>query len=251
MNVLILEDEPAAAQRLSKLLTSLEREIEVVDILDSIESSVEWLTEHQHPNLVIMDIHLADGLSFEILKQIKLDCPILFTTAYDQYAIQAFKLNSIDYLLKPVKLRELRDAIYKFEHQYSMQINYDRLIRLIQDKEQSDRRLMIKIGQSIKVIHFKDVAYFHTMNKLNFVHLFSGRRYPVDLSLEKIEMLIPGIQFFRVNRQYIINLNAIHEMLTYSKSRVKIILGPGNEESTIVSAERAPDFRKWLSGEKT
>jgi two-component system LytT family response regulator len=132
-----------------------------------------------------------------------------------------------------------------------MQINYDRLIRLIQDKEQSDRRLMIKIGQSIKVIHFKDVAYFHTMNKLNFVHLFSGRRYPVDLSLEKIEMLVPGIQFFRVNRQYIINLNAIHEMLTYSKSRVKISLGPGNEESTIVSAERAPDFRKWLSGEKT
>jgi len=249
MKIVILEDEPAAAQRISKLLVSLDEGIEVIEIMDSIESSVDWFINHRHPDLVVMDIHLADGLSFEILKEIELDCPILFTTAYDQYAIQAFKLNSIDYLLKPVKLHELKIAIEKFKNHYSSRVNYTRLIDLLEERGQPERRIVIKIGQSIKMIHFKNVAFFHTAHKLNYAHLFSGRKYPVDLSLDRIEELVPSHQFFRVNRQYIINLEAIHEMLSYSKSRVKIVLDKSGDLSTVVSAERALAFKKWLSGD--
>ncbi|HKK78037.1 MAG: response regulator [Bacteroidetes bacterium] len=251
MNVLIIEDEEAAARRLEKLVLGLEAQTTVLAKLDSIESVLNWLEQHELPDLVFMDIHLADGSSFEVFNHVKIDCPIIFTTAYDQYAIQAFRVNAVDYLLKPIKREELRAALDKYQRQSQPQttFNYQQLAQSIKE-DPYNRRFLIRIGQNIKVVDANDAAYFYTEDKITFVVTHDGKRYPLDHSLEKLEEMLDPRRFFRVNRQVILGLEAIREMYAYSKSRVKVELEPPADMDIIVSTERSPHFKKWLTGEE-
>jgi DNA-binding LytR/AlgR family response regulator len=251
MKLLIIEDEPASAQRLKKMVEEIEPEVVVLDIVDSISSSVEWFKTHTEPDLVLSDIHLADGLSFEIFKQVSLACPVIFTTAYDQYAIQAFKVNSIDYLLKPIKKTDLADAIRKFKKMKpsTAQIDLSQLAALI-GKEQKEylKRLVIRIGQQIKVVEIKDIAYFYIDEKIVFGVAFNKDRHPMDLSLDQLEKQLDPDRFFRINRGFVISLESIETMITYSKARIKIKLKPPCELESITSTERSAEFREWLKG---
>lgn len=249
MKVLIIEDEAAAVRRLEKLLLELDETIQIVGKLDSIESSLQWLDQNTLPDIVFLDIHLADGSSFEILNHFNLNRPIIFTTAYDKYAIQAFKVNAIDYLLKPIKRQDLARALDKFKTQQKGDFDYQKLRETVSGNIKS-KRFLIRIGQNLRVVDLKEVAYFYTENRITFLVTKKGKRYPLDNSLEKLEETIDAQSFFRINRQFIINIDAIQEMYAYSKSRVKIELNPTCALETIVSTERSPYFKKWLLGDR-
>ena len=249
MKILIIEDESAAVRRLRKMLVEIMPEVDIVEDLDSIKTSIAWLESNPLPDLIFMDIQLADGESFEIFNHVEVTIPVIFITAFDQYAIEAFKVNAIAYLLKPLKQQELAAAIEKHQKQQERtQFNYQSLAGKLR-KEQYDRRFLIRIGQNLKMVDIKEIAYFYTQDKITFLITFAGKRYPIDFSLEKLEEIIDPALFFRINRQFIIHLKAIGEMYTYSKSRVKIDLIPHCEITTIASTERSPHFKKWLTGE--
>ncbi len=250
MRILIIEDEERAAKRLAKLITELDNSIEVLAQLDSVESVVEWYTFNDVPELLFMDIHLADGSAFEIFNQIKISQPIIFTTAYDEYAIQAFKVNAIDYLLKPIKKEEVKTAIEKYKSSQSQNnFNYEDLAKHLQNREAKKlKRFLIRVGQTLKTVEVNDVAYFYTEDKITFLISNEGKRYPIDYSLEKLEEELDNEIFFRINRQFIVRVSAITKMVTVSKSRVKLYLEPCSAE-TIVSTERSGKFKKWLVGE--
>ncbi|NNC95389.1 MAG: response regulator transcription factor [Chitinophagales bacterium] len=252
MKILIIEDEPAAAKRLHNLIESLDKEYEVIEITDSIEGSIKFFNSSEvQPDLIISDIHLADGSSFEIFKELKIEVPVVFVTAYDQYAIDAFKVNSIDYLLKPVKKSELEESINKFKKLSKMSstpaVDLTALIAMI-NKDEHPKRLVVRYGQNLKAVNIVDVAFFHTENKIVFLTNFNGEKYAVDQTLEELESMIDHNIFFRINRQFIININAIEKMISFSKSRVKLILKPKVEFEVIVSVDRSPHFKKWLTG---
>ncbi len=249
MRILIIEDEDAAARRLQKLVKEIVPEAELEGQLDSVEGVLNWMQGNEMPDLIFMDIHLADGSSFEVFNHVEVERPVIFTTAYDQYAIQAFKVNTIDYLLKPIKRQELEKAIEKYRKwQGGAQVDYAHLARTLQG-EQYNKRFLIRIGQSIRVVEMKEAAYFYTESKITFVVTREGKRYPLDYSLENLEEMADPQSFFRINRQFIVNIEAIKEMYAYSKSRVKVQLEPQCELETIVSTERSPHFKKWLVGE--
>ena len=249
MKVLIIEDEITAARRLKNLVTKINPDIEIVDQLDSIEGVLNWLQNNELPDLIFMDIHLADGSSFEIFNHAEIEKPVIFTTAYDVYAIQAFQVNAVDYLLKPIKEDQLRAALEKY-HKYHKEskIDYQKVVRSLQQPS-DEKRFLIRLGHSIKLVEIKDVAYFYTKDKITFLITNAGKRYPIDYSLEKLDEIVNSKKFFRINRQFIINIDAIKEMLSYSKSRVKIELNPHCDLETIVSTERSPVFKKWLLGD--
>lgn len=253
MNVLIIEDENAAARRLEKLLGELAPEAVVLDRLDSVEAAVLWLQNNPQPDLMLLDIHLADGSSFEIFDHVTVTCPVIFTTAYDEYALRAFKVNAVDYLLKPIKPNELAAALEKTRRlSNTVAPDYAPLLDMLRKQEGSRylRRMLIRFSNSIKLVDMSDAAYFYTKDKITFlVSRSTGKRFPVDYPLDKLEgMLDPGV-FFRINRQFIINVEAIKEMHPYSKSRVKVVLEPGTDQDTIVSTERSAEFKRWLVGE--
>jgi DNA-binding LytR/AlgR family response regulator len=250
MNLLIIEDEPASAQRLKKMAEEIDPGVKVLEILDSISSSVVWFKAHLAPDLVLMDIHLADGLSFEIFKKAEVSCPVIFTTAYDQYAIQAFKVNSIDYLLKPIKKTELADAFRKMQRiAPAGPDNYLALMNTLMSKEKEYlKRLVIRIGQQLKILDIKELAYFYIDEKIVFSVNVKGDRYPVDLSLDQLEEQLDPGRFFRINRAFIISMESIDAMYTYSKARIKIKLKPPCDLETITSTERSAGFREWLKG---
>ena len=249
MKTLIIEDEAAAIRRLTKLIQEIDANIEVVADLDSIETSLNWLENNPMPDLVFMDIHLADGSSFEIFNHAQIVKPIIFTTAYDQYAIQAFRVNAIDYLLKPIKKAELEQAIKKYQNlQQPKGFDYQKLANAV-NRDEYNKRFLIRFGQQIRVVEFRDAAYFYTQDKITFVVTKERKRYPLDHSLEKLEEMADPRSFFRINRQFIVNIEAIKEMYAYSKSRVKIDLQPPCELETVVSTDRSPVFKKWLVGE--
>ena len=250
MKVLIIEDELAAARRLKNLISKINPDIEVVDQLDSIEGVLNWLENHELPDLIFMDIHLADGSSFEIFNHVKIEKPVIFTTAYDVYAIQAFQVNAVDYILKPIKEENLKAALEKYNKFHKeTKINYQRVVESLQQTS-DEKRFMIRLGHSIRLVEMKEVAYFYTKDKITFLITKKGKRYPIDQSLEKLDEMANPKKFFRINRQFIINLEAIREMLTYSKSRVKVELNPPCDLETIVSTERSPLFKKWLLGDE-
>ncbi len=250
IKVLIIEDEEAAARRLEKLVIKIEPEAKVLAKIDSVEAAIAWLEEKPAPDLIFMDIHLADGSSFEIFEHVHIVCPVIFTTAYDQYAIQAFRVSAVDYLLKPIKREELQAAIQKYQQRaQSSLVDYSRLAKSLQSDAHT-RRFLIKIGQHIRMVDVSEAAYFYTENKITFLVDKEGKRYPLDYSLEKLEEILDARQFFRVNRQMIIALHAIEEMFAYSKSRVKVVLNPPADTEVIVSTERSPHFKKWLVGEE-
>ncbi len=249
MKALIIEDEKPASRRITKLLLEADPNIEIVGILESVEASVQWLSKNPPPHIMFMDIQLADGSSFEILKKTNVTCPVIFITAYDEYAIDAFKVNSVDYLLKPVKKEELEAAILKFrnlQHNYST-IGIDTLLSSAGKKYKD--RFVIKLGNKIKSILVKDIAYFYSKDKLSFICDHEGKNSPIDMSLDKIEVLLDPDTFFRINRQIIANSNAIKDIQTSSKSRIVIALYPPTNIDAVISSERSSVFKKWLKKE--
>ena len=248
MRTIIIEDENAAARRLKKLLEEQEESIEVTKILDSIESSIEYFSSRPNYDFVLMEIHLADGSSFEIFNHVEIQKPIIFVTAYDEYAIQAFRVNAVDYLLKPIKKRDLEAAILKIKKSNDSLFDYDKIAHAVL-KDEYNKRFLIKIGQQMKVVSMNDAAYFYTKDKITFLISKDGKRLPIDFSLDKIEGFANPKIFFRINRQFIISIDAIHEMIAYSKSRVKLSLNPPCDLETVVSTERSPVFKKWLVGD--
>lgn len=248
MNIVIIEDELPAYNRLHKLTVETIPAANIVAHLDSVTASKEWFMSNKMPDIAFMDIHLADGSAFDLLKLIKIDCPIVFTTAYDQYAMEAFKAASIDYLLKPVKKDSLKAAIQKLDEFKKMfKQSGEALVQtMTQDYK---KRFVIRFGDHIKTLSVEEIAYCYSENKATFARTFEGRTYPMDHNLDGLENMLHPSEFFRINRQYIINLKAIEEMKTYSKARVIVTLKPHVKEQPVVSSERAADFKLWLAGE--
>ena len=252
IRIVMLEDEEPAAKRLQKLIRETESDAEIVAVLDSIAKAKTWLQQNPSPDLMLVDIHLADGISLELFKQTQVQCPLIFTTAYDEYALQAFKLNSIDYLLKPVKKEELFNALEKFRKQKAKEqppVDVQKLLETMQQPAAQYRdRFIIRYGEHIKTIEVKDVSYFYTESRANFLVTVEGKRYVIDFNLDGLERMLNPKNFFRINRQFIVSLNAIEDMTAWTKARVLIKLKPSNKQETIVSTERSPEFKKWLAG---
>ena len=250
MNVLIIEDEKVAANNLKKMLHKIDEKIFVQDKIDSIESAVRWLHNNKS-DLIFLDIHLADGLCFKIFEQIKIKTPIIFTTAYDQYAIKAFKVNSIDYLLKPIEIQELEQSLEKFKELNQVQnantIDFDALINFYNKNIEYQERFIVRYTQKIKSIKTNDIAYFYINAENVFICTKDNNSYSIDYSLDKLENIINPKDFFRVNRQFIVNISSIENMYSLSKSRIKIELKPKPDNEIIVSYNRMSDFRKWLN----
>ncbi|WP_333660255.1 LytTR family DNA-binding domain-containing protein [Chishuiella changwenlii] len=249
MKIIIIEDEKPAARLLKRRVEKLG--FEVSEMLHSVEESVIWLQENSAPDLIFLDIQLSDGLSFEIFNQVEISSAIIFTTAYDEYVLKAFKLNSIDYLLKPVDEEELKFALEKFEKQFQSSqtsIDIDSIKKLFSTNKTQDfkERYSIKIGNSIKIIETENIECFFSENKASFIHTKENKNYLVDYSLEKIEEQLDPKKFFRINRSQIIRIDSIKEITVYSNSRLKIILQTYNESELIVSREKVTDFKKWL-----
>ncbi len=256
IRTLIIEDEDIAAKRLQKLVLELLPEADILPVQDSINSTIKWLQHNTMPQLIFADIQLADGPSFDIFKAVEINAPVIFTTAYDAYAIEAFKLYAIDYILKPVKKDELRTAIEKYKKHFlheaandSPAQNLAQLMKNLQQPTTYKQRFVIRLGEHMHTIETEQIAYFYTENKANFIITKTGKKFPGDYNLDQLEGLINPKEFFRINRQFIISYAAIDSMLTYSKARVLIKLNPPSKLETIVSTERAASFKIWLAGE--
>jgi two-component system, LytTR family, response regulator LytT len=249
MKVIIIEDEAITARKLEVMLQKIDSSINIAAKLESVRQSIAWLKENEL-DLIFLDIHLADGDAFEILKHIKLSTPIIFTTAYDHYAIEAFKVNSIDYLLKPVSLDSLKQALekYRFLQARGFSVDFSGLLNAIK-KQDYQKRFMITTGQKILTIPVEDIAYFFAHEKLVFLLSLSNNRYVHDQSLEALEGKLDPSTFFRINRKLIISQASIKQMYHYPKSRVKIELVPPLSENieAIVSVERSEGFKLWLN----
>jgi len=250
MNVLIIEDESFAADKLEMMLKEVEPAINVMAKLGSIKDSVKWLFENS-ADLIFLDIQLSDGISFSIFEQVAINTPVIFTTAYDQYAIKAFKLNSISYLLKPVRKSDLVESIRKYQTLKSaFSIDFDMLLANIQGREPDyKKRFLIQIGEKIRKVEVHEISYFYALEKGVYLRTLQGKSYPAEYSLDKLETILNPSAFFRINRKYIVNVDAIRSMVAYSRGRVKLELNPAadNELDTIVSIDRASEFKKWLN----
>ncbi|GKG72895.1 DNA-binding response regulator [Parabacteroides sp. AM58-2XD] len=248
MKVLIIEDEQPAAHKLIRLLEEADKQIEVIDVLASIEQTINWLAVHPGPELIFMDIQLEDGISFEIFETCKIQTPVIFITAYDEYALKAFKVNSIDYLLKPIAPDDLKAALDKFNVLHRQQANYSRLESIIsQLQPKTKERFLIKIGEHYRSVQTLSIHCFFIMERNTFIQTDTGKTYPIDYSLDKIEQLVDPGQFFRINRNFIVNFSAIQDILIYSSGRLKIILNGWTEkEDILVSRERVTEFKEWM-----
>lgn len=251
MQILIVEDELLLAKGLQKMLLMIEPSVQICGITQSVEETVQWLKKNSAPDLVLMDIELADGQSFDIFKKVKLDTPVIFTTAYDEFAIKAFKVNSIDYLLKPIKENELRNAIDKFKRsgriQQSISIN-----GLLQKLEQISKpagyrnRFLIKQGQKMMSIDVSDVAYIFSENKCTFIRTSQNQKYIVDIPLDILESELSPQQFFRANRQYILTGKSVVSIHSWFNQKLKVEVRPETNEPVIISRDKANRFRAWM-----
>ncbi len=248
MKVLIIEDEKPASQKLVRLLHEIDETIEVTDILESVEGATNWLCTSPHPELIFMDIQLEDGLCFEIFENIELKTPVIFTTAYDEYSLRAFKVNSVDYLLKPVGLEELKRSLEKFRSIHHKTMDFSQLELLLnQNRQVIKERFLIKIGDHYRSIPVSGIHCFYIREKCNFIYAGKGKNYAMDYSLDKIEKLIDQKIFFRVSRNFIVNYTAIRDVIAYSANRLRINIYEWDEnEEILVSRERVMDFKKWM-----
>jgi len=248
--IIIIEDEKPSARRLQRMLSEIN--IEAQAMLHSVEEAVQWFQNNEHPDLILLDIQLSDGLSFEIFEQVNVNSAIIFTTAYDEYALKAFKLNSIDYLLKPIDGEELESAINKFKISQSapnnLQVDLEQIKKLLVnplDKNYKNR-FTIKIGQHLKIISVNDIECFYSENKGTYIFTSDNRDYLIDRSLEQLDSSLEPVKFFRVNRKFYVNIRAIKDIISYTNSRLKVILNTFSDHEIIVSREKVKDFKKWL-----
>lgn len=250
MNVLIIEDESLAAEKLEYMLKEVDPGIRVLAKTGSIKESVKWLMNHT-ADLIFLDIQLSDGISFSIFEQVAVNIPVIFTTAYDQYAIKAFKLNSIAYLLKPIRKSDLAESLHKFQTLKSaFSIDFDLLMANLQGREpEYKKRFLIQIGEKIRKIEVTEIAYFYVLEKGIYLRTYQGNSYPVDFTLDRLETMLNPEKFFRINRKYMVNMDSIANMVAYSRGRIKLELKPRADEEfdAIVSVDRSADFKKWLN----
>lgn len=249
-SVLIIEDEALAAEKLQRQLRKLEPEYNVVAVLESVSQAVAWLSENT-ADLIFQDIHLSDGSSFGIFDQVEVTAPIIFTTAYDQYAIQAFKVNSVDYLLKPVNAKDLEASLTKFKQHFGKANalpDLDLLKKaLLGKKEVYQKRFMVYTGEKIRTIQIEDVAYFFAEARSVLLITHNNDQFVIDYTLDKLADVLDPEQYFRINRQFIIGVKAIGAMHQHTKGRVKIQLNPNCNKESIVSTEKASRFKSWLN----
>ncbi|MEM8522151.1 LytTR family DNA-binding domain-containing protein [Flavobacterium sp. PL12] len=255
MTTIIIEDEKPAARLLQRKLQKLA--IEVGVMLHSVEEAIEWFSNNEHPDLIFLDIQLSDGLSFEIFEHFAslhetINSAVIFTTAYDEYALRAFKLNSVDYLLKPIDEDDLEIAVSKFKSrlpkQELVQFDFEQIKKMLSNpfEKTFKKRFTVKIGQLLKVIIVEEIECFYSENKGTYIHTFDNRDYLVDCTLEILEQELDESNFFRVSRKFIISLKAIKEIVVHSNSRLKIILPTYKEDEVIVSREKVSDFKAWI-----
>ncbi|TVZ57648.1 LytTR family two component transcriptional regulator [Flavobacteriaceae bacterium MAR_2010_105] len=248
MKAVIIEDEKLASDYLNSLLQNRNLNIEVVKIIDNVKDAIQWLSQHT-VDIIFLDIHLGDDLSFSIFEKLQITTPIIFTTAYNEYAIKAFKLNSIDYLLKPIDEEELEAAITKLQSRISESVPFDfqKLMETLQQKENYQERFMVVSGQKIKSILVDQVAYFLSEGRYVKLVTKSNERYLLDQSLENLDNKLDPDLFYRINRQIIVNFYSINQMIFWSKSRVKLELNPPPGFDVIVSIDKSGEFKKWLN----
>jgi len=256
MKVLIVEDEVLAIRKLQHTLDSLDSDIEVVGSSDSISGTVEWLKTHPRPDLILMDIELTDGQSFEIFNRIEVLSPVIFTTSYDEFALKAFKVNSVDYLLKPVQKDELAAAIEKFrnlqENRAGIKASDSHITELVKELQQTlqqkefRNRFLVRQGQKLVSIDVSSIAYFYSDEKLNFFTTFDGKNYIVDYTLDEIENMTNPTTYFRIGRGFMVAIKSIDQIHDYFGNRLKLLLKPVSSKEVIVSREKVTDFKKWL-----
>lgn len=250
MKAIIIEDEKPAARRLNRLLNELD--VEVSMMLHSVEESIDWFLNNEHPELIFLDIQLSDGLSFEIFDQVTIKSAIIFTTAYDEYALQAFKLNSIDYLLKPIDDEELEKAVKQYREfkpeKEKISIDFEDIKKLLVNPVEREfkKRFTTRVGQHLKIINADEVECFYSENKGTYAATTDGRNYLLDTTLENLEGELSPKLFFRVSRKFYVNINHIKDIISYTNSRLQIKLNTFGEQEIIVSRERVKDFKLWL-----
>ncbi|PJJ61222.1 LytR/AlgR family response regulator transcription factor [Hymenobacter chitinivorans] len=252
MNVLLLEDEYPAAERLQRLLLQAAPEARVAAVLDTVDGAVAWLTTNPAPDLIISDIQLADGLSLDVFDQLVVRSPVIFATAYDAYALRAFKANSIDYLLKPIKLTELRAALTKLQ-EWQQPAAPARQLESLRDslpraERQYKTRFLVRSGEQLLPLPVGAVAWFQSRHEVTTLVATDGRRFVIDYTLEQLESLLDPSQFFRLNRQYIAHLQAVQRLHPYFNGKLKLDLAPAPSEEVLVSKEKASPFKNWLEG---
>ncbi|MBC6366818.1 LytTR family DNA-binding domain-containing protein [Algoriphagus sp. AK58] len=252
MKVVIIEDERLAVDRVKGFLEKYDAQIEVLADLPSVKKAVEWFSSHPFPDLILLDIHLEDGQSFGIFEQISIDCPVIFITAFDEYLIKAFKLNSVDYLLKPVNFQELSQAIEKFKKYHAPKKSFTLadiqqiLNPLIEQKPSFKERFLVSSGSKIQTVPVDEVAYYYSEDKITFLVNRQGQRFPLDLSLDKLQEVLDPSKFFRINRKFIASLESISQIHKYSPTRLKLGLLPDPKQEVFVSIERYSQFKDWL-----
>ena len=254
MKTIIIEDEKPAARLLQRKLQKLNVQVEIM--LHSVQEAIEWFSINEHPDLIFLDIQLSDGLSFELFEKVEIKSAVIFTTAYDEYALRAFKLNSIDYLLKPIDEDELAVSISKFnshflkskEEFFTSQIDFEKIKKMFQSSfgQNSKKRFTVKIGQHLKVISTDEIECFFSENKGTYIHTFDNRNYLIESTLEVLEQELDSKDFYRISRKFIISIKSIKEILIYSNSRLRVILPTYKDEEVIVSREKVTDFKKWI-----
>jgi DNA-binding LytR/AlgR family response regulator len=252
MKAIIIEDEEFAAVRLEKMINECDITIDLVAKIQSVKESVAWLRSNPNPDLIFLDIQLEDDLSFSIFDQVTVRSHIIFTTAFDEYAIKAFKLKIIDYLLKPVNREELNHAITKFKNwtsERNVTINPEELRNLIiQQKATYRERFSVTVGEKLKTISVDDIAYFFSTSGITFAVMNTKNQYSIDLSLDTIKEQLKPSEFFRINRQYLVKLSAIKNVHVFPKSRLKLELDPPAADEIFVTVEKVPEFKKWIDG---
>lgn len=251
MNILIVEDEELAVKKLRKTLESVEPSATVAGITDSIRTTVEWLNEHPQPDLILMDIELADGQSFEIFNLTEVKSPVIFTTSYDEFALRAFKVNSVDYLLKPVQKEELEAALSKFRRLNTAikPLSIDTLVKELQDKlqpKQFRKRFLVKHAQKLVSIETDEIAYFYSDGRINFFKTADNRKFVVDYTMDELEEMLDPEKYFRIGRAFYVSINSVDRIDDYFGNRLILGLKPALDKEALVSREKVADFKKWM-----
>jgi two-component system, LytTR family, response regulator len=257
MKVFIVEDEELAVKKLRKTLESVDNTAEVVGVADSIRSSVDWLQNNPTPDLILMDIELCDGQSFEIFDKVDVKSTVIFTTSYDEYALKAFKVNSVDYLLKPVQKEDLQAALSKFQYMKEMygsqggsaSLNVDNLVKELQSKLQPKgyrKRFLVKHAQKLVSVDVEEIAYFYSDGRLNFFKTYDNRKFVVDYTMDELEEMLDPDRYFRISRAFYVSINSIDQIHDYFGNRLLLHLKPAVDKEAIVSREKVTDFKVWM-----
>ncbi|HVI45000.1 MAG TPA: LytTR family DNA-binding domain-containing protein [Chitinophaga sp.] len=251
MKIVIFEDEMHNAERLIQLLHKCDPGIEIAGVIESVADGIKWLEQHPPADLMMMDIQLSDGNCFEIFSKVKVQTPVIFTTAYDGFALQAFKVNSIDYLMKPIDLEELKNALKKYEHFRPAANNAINIAKIAEEfMRRNSTRFIGKINNQLVYVKAQDIAYIQFTKGATIATTTGSQRVPLDYSLDQIEKLLDKNVFFRINRQFIIHLDAIKKITTYYNSRLILQLTPHVDTDVIISRERVTEFKSWLEGQQ-